>query len=173
MMNYSIRRVQKGDEQTLAYIQTESWKAAFRDILTEDALRKSTEIGHVTDMYKKLLGENKGNGYILEIEGKAHCIAYWDKARDGDMADAAEIICIHSLQDNWRKGYGSRMMDRLLYDIAAAGYSRALLWVFEENRRARAFYESNGFAVNGKTKLALGTRSICCEKTICSKNDRL
>lgn len=31
--NYNIRRVTEGDEQILAYIQTESWKAAFQHIL--------------------------------------------------------------------------------------------------------------------------------------------
>ena len=31
--NYNIRRVTEGDEQILAYIQTESWKAAFQKIL--------------------------------------------------------------------------------------------------------------------------------------------
>ena len=163
---YNIRRVGQGDEQTLAHIQTESWKAAFRGILDEDTLQKSTDIGHVTEMYRKLLAEGKGNGYILEIEGKAHCIAYWDKARDSDFADAAEIICIHSLQSNWRKGFGSRMMDRLLKDIAAAGYSKVVLWVFEENRRARGFYEAKGFIATEKTKSALGTAEICYEKNI-------
>ena len=164
--NCSIRRVKQGDEQALAYIQTESWKAAFRDILAEDILQKSTDIGRAREMYRKLLTENKGNGYILEIEGKAHCIAYWDKARDGDIADAAEIICIHSLPDNWRKGYGSRMMNRLLNDIAAVGYSKVVLWVFEENRRARAFYEAKGFAVTDKIKPALGATEICYEKKL-------
>lgn len=165
-MNYTIRRVQKGDRQTLAYIQTESWKAAFCDILAEDVLEKHTDLGHTEEMYGKLLAEGKGNGYILEVEGKPHCIAYWDRARDGDLADAAEIICIHSLQENWRKGFGSIMMDRLLEDIAAAGYSKVVLWVFEENRRARGFYEAKGFAVTEKRKPALGTVEICYEKKL-------
>lgn len=165
-MNCNIRRVRQGDEHTLAYIQTESWKAAFRDILTEEVLQKSTDIGRATDMYGKLLAEGKGNGYILELDGKPHCIAYWDKARDGDLADAAEIICIHSLQDNWRNGYGGKMMDRLLEDIAAAGYLNVVLWVFEENRRARAFYEAKGFRITEKIKPALGTMEICYQKNL-------
>ena len=165
-MNYNIRRVQSGDEQTLAYIQTESWKAAFRDILAEDILEKHTDLGRAAEMYGRLLAEGKGNGYILEIDGKAHCIAYWDRARDSEMAYAAEIICIHSLQGNWRKGFGSRMMDRLLGDISAAGYSKVVLWVFEENRRAREFYEAMGFGVTDKLKPALGTTEICYQKNL-------
>ena len=69
-MGTLIRRVKPGDEGDLAYIQTESWKAAFADILDADTLKKCTNIEKATDMYKRLLDENKGNGYLLFIDGK-------------------------------------------------------------------------------------------------------
>ncbi len=34
--NYLIRKVSSGDAEVLAYIQTESWKAAFKNIISED-----------------------------------------------------------------------------------------------------------------------------------------
>ncbi len=43
-MGTLIRRVKPGDEGDLAYIQTESWKAAFADILDADTLKKCTNI---------------------------------------------------------------------------------------------------------------------------------
>ena len=43
-MNCVIRKVTPGDETDLAYIQTESWKAAFENILSADTLQKCTEI---------------------------------------------------------------------------------------------------------------------------------
>ena len=110
----NIRTVQHGDENNLAYIQTESWKEAFKDIVPADLLSKCTGIERATAMYKKLLDENKGNGYILELDGKPHCIAWWDASREKDMSEYAELICIHSLKNNWHKGYGSMMMDRVL-----------------------------------------------------------
>ncbi len=33
MTDYVIERAKSGDEEVLAYIQTESWKNAFKDIL--------------------------------------------------------------------------------------------------------------------------------------------
>ena len=109
-MDCLIRKVQQGDEFDLAYIQTESWKAAFKDILSAEILQMSTNLNRATAMYKRLLDENIGNGYILEVDSHPHCIAWWDTARDNDMPDYAELICIHSLQDNWRKGFGTQMM---------------------------------------------------------------
>ena len=64
----NIRRVEPGDESHLAYIQTESWKEAFKDIIPADTLSRCTGLERATAMYKKLLDENKGNGYILELE---------------------------------------------------------------------------------------------------------
>ena len=165
-MCYEIRRVKQGDAEALGAVQTASWKAAFRGILSEEMLEKLTDPQKAAVMYRRLLADGTGNGYIGEINGKAHCIAYWDKARDADMPQYAEIICIHRLPDNWRKGYGGQMMDRLLADIAQAGFDKVMLWVFTENARARAFYEAKGFCSTDKIQPAFGTTEICYVKEL-------
>lgn len=154
-----------GEEEIFAHIQTESWKAAFRDILDEQTLERCTRIEKATAMYRRLFTQGIGHGYLLRVGGKPHCIAWWDAARDGEEG-SAELICIHSLPDNWGKGYGTKMIEAVLSDIRAAGYSRVVLWVFEENRRARRFYEACGFAPNGRVKTGLGAVEVCCEKNL-------
>ena len=165
-MNYSIEKAQLKDAPTLAYIQTESWKVGFKDILSPDALEKSCDLSRVTSMYKKLLEQNIGFGYILKINGKPHCIAYWNSSREKDMSDYAELLCIHSLPNQWRKGFGSKMMEAVLQDMADAGYSKVMLWVFEQNKRARGFYETLGFTINGREKPNIEPKEICYEKFI-------
>jgi ribosomal protein S18 acetylase RimI-like enzyme len=162
-MGYSIDKVKIGDEKILAYIQTESWKYAFKDILDERTLEKYTALEKAVGIYKKLLEQNIGNGYILRIDGNPYCIAWWDRTREEDMPGYAEIICIHSLPNNWRKGYGSKMMDCLLDDIKSSGYSKVMLWVFVDNERARKFYESKGFHATDKVQPAFGSAEICYE----------
>lgn len=164
--NYLIRKVANGDAPVLAHIQTESWKAAFKDILEEAELIRCTNVEKATQMYAGLLEAKKGNGYILEIDGKGHCIAWWDATRQEDIPGFAELICIHSLQDNWGKGYGSKMMDKVLSDIAEAGYTKVMLWVFEENQRARAFYEAKGFVKSEKAKTIKGVTEVMYEKVL-------
>lgn len=163
-MEVVIRKVQQGDARDFAYIQTESWKAAFASILEAETLTKCTNIERATAMYQRLLDENKGNGYLLMVDGKPHCIAYWDAARDSEFVGKAELICIHSLPDNWRKGYGSQMMDRVLMDIKKSGYSEVVLWVFQDNLRARAFYETKGFVMTGISKPAFDTEEVLYSK---------
>lgn len=165
-MSSLIRKVGRGDEKTLAYIQTESWKAAFAGIVPADLLEKCTEISRAENMYSCLLDENKGNGYILEVDNQAHCIAYWDASREKDMSGYAEIICIHSLQDKWHHGYGSQMMKQILFDIKESGFDRVMLWVFEENIRAINFYKKHGFSANGRSQKALGAVEIMYERNL-------
>lgn len=152
-----IRRAKIGDEKALARIQTESWRAAFAGIVPAELLAQCTSLERAGKMYARLLSERRGNGYILELDGKAHCIAWWDTAKSEDMPGAAELRCIHSLPDNWRRGYGSRMMERVLADVKAAGYTKILLWVFTDNVRAIRFYEAQGFTFGGRKQPAFGT----------------
>ena len=165
-MEYTIERVKLGDEATLAYIQTESWKAGFKDILSADVLEKCTQIDKATAMYRRLLDQNVGNGYLLKVEEKPNCIAWWDATREKDMPGYAELICIHSLRDQWGKGYGSKMMNTVLQDITIAGYSKVMLWVFADNTRARNFYEAHGFTTKGKIKPDCEPTEICYEKCL-------
>ena len=151
-----IRKVQIGDEKSLAYIQTESWKAAFKKIVPTDLLLECTQMERAIAMYKRLLEEQKGNGYILEVDGTPHCIAYWDATREKDMTGFAELICIHSLKDGWHKGFGSLMMKQILDDVKDAGYSKIMLWVFDNNIPAIKFYEKHGFIASGNKRSALG-----------------
>ena len=161
-----IRPASSGDEARLAYIQTESWKAAFPDIIPAELLARSTDLEWATAMYRRLLAAGKGHGYILELDGKPHCIAWWDAARDAGMAGCAELICIHSLKENWRKGCGRLMIERVLADVRAAGYEKLLLWVFDNNLRAIRFYESQGFTSTGRKQPAFGAVEEMYLKTL-------
>lgn len=84
-----IRRAESGDEACLAHVQTESWKAAFAGIVPAELLAQCTGIERAEKMYARLLTEQQGNGYILELDGKPHCVAWWDAAREEDMPGAA------------------------------------------------------------------------------------
>lgn len=162
----NIRKVKMGDTNTLALIQTESWKNAFKEILSKEDLEKYTDINSVINLYNKLLKENIGNGFILSINGTPHCMAYWDKSRDEEMKGYAEIICIHSLCNNWGKGYGTEMMNYILKDIKNSGFNKVMLWVFKENHRARKFYEKHGFILTEKTQKFSDATEVMYYKTL-------
>ena len=161
-----IRKAIPGDEQVMAYIQTESWKAAFVDILSPEELERCTNLQKAEQMYYGVLRRDGCNMAIELVDGKPHCIAAWGKNRC-DLGDTVgELICIHSLQNNWAKGYGSAMMEYVLAQLQQAQYESVILWVFEENTRARKFYEKHGFALTEQKKLANGIAELMYLKKI-------
>lgn len=166
MDNVKIRKAIPGDEQVLAYIQTESWKAAFVDILSPEELERCINLEKAEQMYHSVLYHEGCNMAVELVNDQPHCIAAWGKNRC-DLGDAVgELICIHSLQNNWAKGYGSAMMEYVLAQLRQAGYGSVILWVFEANTRARKFYEKHGFELNGQKKLANGIAELMYKKKL-------
>lgn len=151
-----LRPAEPGDAKILAYIQTESWKAAFAGILSQEELTKRTEPERVKAMYERILSNPAVHLTIETVEGTPHCIAGWSRSRGGQGENTAELICIHSLPDRWRRGYGSMMMDHVLSEIREQGYEEVVLWVFEQNHRARRFYEKHGFTLTDQTQNSFG-----------------
>lgn len=166
-MKITIREAEPGDEKILAYIQTESWKSAFADIISSDDMEKCTDIVKAEAMYENVLKSGYAEVSILEIDGKPHCIAAWSKARNPQFSDCAELICIHSLCDNWGQGYGSMMMNHIIDEIKKTGYNSVLLWVFEKNTRARRFYEKHGFELTDNTQISYDAVEVMYRKDLC------
>lgn len=156
MDNVTIRKAIIGDEKVLAYIQTESWKAAFADILSPAELERCTNLEMAEQMYHSVLRRDGCSMAIEFVGNQPHCIAAWGKNRC-DLGDSVgELICIHSLQNNWAKGYGSVMMEYVLAQLRQEQYESVILWVFDANVRARRFYEKHGFVLTEQEKLASG-----------------
>jgi ribosomal protein S18 acetylase RimI-like enzyme len=164
MCEIKIRNVKMGDEKILAYIQTESWKTAFREILTPQILSEYTHVPQVEAMYQRVIASNRAAGYILTVDEHPYCIAFWGKCADANHPDSAELICIHSLCDKGRQGLGSMMIRHIFSQARVAHYSEMVLWVFKENTRARKFYEKHGFQCTNDCKTTFGAPEVMYAK---------
>ncbi len=159
-MNIEMRNAQQGDEEIFAYIQTESWKQTFKNIISEEEMTKHTDLSGVEAMYKRDISNPAIYLKLQTVDGKPHCIAAWGRNRENSNSINAELICLHSLPDKRRQGFGTIMMEDTLDDIKNAGYSEVVLWCFEENMVARKFYEKIGFVFTGKTKNTFGATEV-------------
>jgi ribosomal protein S18 acetylase RimI-like enzyme len=61
--------------------------------------------------------------------------AYGPDRQGGD----AELCVIYVLPAYWSKNVGRPLLDRVIEDMRARGYSRLGLWVLAGNERARRF----------------------------------
>ena len=70
MDRIELRRAELGEEKILAYIQTESWKAAFSEILSPEELEKCTNLEKAEEMYRNVLNGHFVHLVIEYVEGK-------------------------------------------------------------------------------------------------------
>ena len=68
-----------------------------------------------------------------------------------------ELRRIYLMKQAQGTGLGAALMARALEDATAAGRTRVLLGVWDQNTRARAFYERHGFEVIGTRQFTVGT----------------
>lgn len=166
MDNIIIRKAVPGDEAVLAEIHRESWRAGFADILSMEELERATDLQRATQGYHNALLREDSHIAIEFVEEQPHCFAAWGKNRYDLGEHVAELICIHSLQDKWARGYGSAMMRYVLAHLQQQKYESVILWVFEANLRARKFYEKHGFTLTGQKKLERSAPEVMYMKSL-------
>ena len=72
--------------------------------------------------------------------------------RDGRPGPrCAELYALYVTPARWSTGAGRDLMRRVLDETRAGGYPRIILWVLEQNARARQFYERSGFRLDGRS----------------------
>ena len=128
------------DPITVSNIYEQSWKYAYKGIIPQDFL-DSIPPGR----WIRHLGKEDMRHLVMCEDGRMIGTASYCRSRWERYSDYGEIVSIYFLPDYIGKGYGRKLFRRCVDELQNLGYRQILLWVLEENARARAFYEKNGF----------------------------
>lgn len=142
-----IREVSKTDDFTaIANIYAASWRAAYKGIVPQeylDALR--------ADHWAATLRGDSFYSFVAMDGNRYVGTASVAPSRDEKMPGWGELVSIYLLPEYLGEGYASPLLREALSALAYRKYEDVYLWVLEENRRARRFYEKYGFHANGDT----------------------
>ena len=140
-----IRHITENDDYAaVSDIYEQSWRYAYKGIIPQDYL---DSIPHG----RWVGGINSGRTDIGAFDGgrligtASFCRSRWEKFRD-----CGEIVSIYLLPEYIGRGAGSALMERCVSELKEQGWSSILLWVLEDNVRARRFYEKHGFTATGE-----------------------
>jgi len=152
-MNFLIREAKITDAYNISTVHVLSWQSAYRDIIPDDYLN-NLNIDKRTEIFKKNFVEYKDKVWYLvaENDGKIIGNLCLCESRDDDKPQAGEVMAIYLLEEFWDKGYGRKMMSHAVDMLKNKGYNEIIIWVLEENNRARRFYEKCGFLFDGTKK---------------------
>lgn len=142
-------------------MHTRSWQAAYEHVFGADRLA-GIDLDRRRAMWERTLAQPERDVFVAERGGRVVAFAGTLPSRDDD-ADG-ELGEIYALPEAIGTGAGHALMAAALDALRARGYRDAILWVLDDNPRARAFYEREGWALDGGEKtdefLGLAVREV-------------
>lgn len=132
---------QLDDRLAISKVYEESWKYAYQGIVPQNYLNsipKGQWASHIEQADRKSL--------LMLEDGIIIGTSCFGKSRMEEMNGFGEIISLYFLPDYIGKGYGRFLLQVVVSELKKMGFDKVFLWVLEENRNARYFYEKCGFA---------------------------
>ena len=142
-------------------MHTRSWQAAYEHVFGAERLA-GIDVERRRALWKRVLAQPERDVFVAERDGRVVGFVGTLPSRDPD-ADG-ELGEIYVLPAALGSGVGHALMGAALGALRARGYGEAILYVLDDNPRARAFYEREGWSLDGGEKtdefLGLAVREV-------------
>jgi ribosomal protein S18 acetylase RimI-like enzyme len=145
-MTIEVRPAVSADARGIAEVHVQAWREAYAHLIPADALARLS-IDQRERRWRELLATPGSVTFVATHDGSVIGFATSGPGRDDDSPRELELPSIYILADHYGTGAGQQLLDAVL------GGMPAFLWVADNNPRARAFYERNGFRPDGTTKV--------------------
>jgi ribosomal protein S18 acetylase RimI-like enzyme len=148
-----LRRASSGDAEAVGRIHVESWHVAYRGLMPDDVIA-TTDLAYRTQFWAERIADMEWPVFVIEENGEcvAFCQMIPSRDDDDDPRRVGHITSLHVLPHLRGQGYGRVLMDHVLAEFRRRGFEELTLWVLEENRDARRFYEKYGFQLDRGTR---------------------
>jgi GNAT superfamily N-acetyltransferase len=162
-----IREAVTGDEMAIADVHVRSWKSAYPGLIPQpylDALRAEDRSASWEITLARSQWPRSGILVLTDrdrVTGFSHLCPTRDEDRDPETT--AEITSIYLAPEAWGAGNGVALMNASIRRLREAGYEAASLWAMDKNARARRFYETGGWALDGTTKIHDWGEFVCTD----------
>jgi GNAT superfamily N-acetyltransferase len=146
----SVRAATAGDAVAIINVRMDSWRPTYGPYLPS---RVWDEVDReaVAGRFAGRIAAGAIQALVAEVGGVVQAYAMYGPARDDDLSEAGEIQALYAHPDHWSTGLGRALLPAAIDGLAVRPI---VLWVLENNARARRFYEIAGFRADGARKLA-------------------
>jgi len=153
---FRIRPAELLDSEGIARVHTRSWQSAYRGLLPDEWLDALRWEDRKVRWDAILSTTTRGKVFVAHNDmGKILGFASIGASRDDDIDQdkVHELYAIYLSPEYWGQGLGAALLYAAIKEVPDTAI-RMELWVLEDNRRGRRFYENHGFSLDGATKLA-------------------
>jgi GNAT superfamily N-acetyltransferase len=142
-----IRPATVADARALAELEVRAWRWAYVDIVAEQDMITVEE----REAYWSAAGAIDG-AFVAEIEGRV--VGTVQAGPDSDDPSVGRLRGPDVEPAAQGAGIGTALYEHAVAQLRAAGFTEAVLWVFDANGHARGFYERRGWTADGATGTA-------------------
>lgn len=155
-MAFEVRGATREDADAITDVQVASWRAGYAHVLPESLLY-ADDFEAVRRTF--WTGWRFAPGHrVAVVTGAAdpdRVIGFSsygpERERARGVTGRGEVWAFYLHPDEWGGGAAFELMTHTELRLRAEGFESAVLWVLEDNPRARAFYEKFGWTTSGMT----------------------
>lgn len=150
-----IREATVNDSARIAEIDVISSRYAYKGIVPDECLYRDMSVENRIPVHQRWISEKRFGIYVYEDTdtGIIKGMMGIGMSEDDDKEGAFELHFLYVDPDYVRTGIGSVMLRFFEQKGRDKGCPEFAVWVLEENRMGRNFYEKNGYCPDGKEKI--------------------
>jgi GNAT superfamily N-acetyltransferase len=157
---FEIREAVVDDAEAIVQLTAAGWRAAYPGIVSKGRIENLPIAGWRHDVGSGLRSPvDDSFTWIAEAEGEAagYCFVAAPGREEPADSTVAEVVALYVDPDRWRQGIGQALLGRAEEEAGFRGYTEGILWSFERNIQAVAFYERMGWSRDGAARPHAGT----------------
>jgi GNAT superfamily N-acetyltransferase len=153
-----IRAATAADAGAIAEVHVRTWQAAYAHVFGTERLAAVTAESRL-GMWRQILGGSDQTVFVAEKDGR---ITGFCGVGAGRGPADGELYAIYVEPEAWGSGAGTALLQVGVDELRARGCRDAILWVLEDNPRARRFYEREGWRLDDARREGehLGVRTV-------------
>lgn len=151
-----IRTGGPADADEIVQVRSASWRAAYRGILSDEALAQLPEVA--SEQFVRALARKREYANTFVAEKGPNVIGFasvgWDtresSAEEAGPGAPGEVWAIYVHPDHWGRGAGYALMRECHRWLSERGMLSIRVWELAGNDIGRRFYERYGFVPDGE-----------------------
>jgi GNAT superfamily N-acetyltransferase len=161
----NVRDAVDADAAAIADVHIRTWQAAYANVFPAEGLKRLDDARPARERFwRETLESQAARRHVLVAEVGARVVGFVSVGPTRDAETLGELYAIYVLAEEWGHGAGPALMAEALERLRGSGFESAILWVVDDNPRARAFYEHWGWSLDGgeraETFLATQVREV-------------
>jgi GNAT superfamily N-acetyltransferase len=152
-----IRPATAADALAIETIRIHGWRAAYRHVYPPEELDR---LPIDAERWRARLDDPPPGWTTMVCEHGGRVVGFASVGPSRDEDEPGELYAIYVEPEDWSTGAGRALLAAAETELASR-FDRALLWVLDDNPRARLFYERAGWTADGarKAEERLGVRA--------------